>query len=171
MEFIRLAEERFSVRDYQDRPIEQEKIDLILKAGQLAPTAANFQPQRIYMIRSAEGLAKIRAITRCAFNAPVVFMFAYDENVQWRNRLEEGITSGQQDVSIAAVHMMMEAWDLGIGSCWVDAFPNSETAKAFNLPENEKVVMLMPMGYPSDKAEPSPKHKETQPLDVLVKEL
>jgi len=158
MEFLELAKERFAVRNYKEQQIEQEKLDKILEAAQVAPTAANYQAQRIYVLQSEEALAKIRSITRCAFNAPTVMMVGYDADEDWKNAQEEGVHSGEQDASIVATHMMLEAWELGIGSCWVNVFPNTETAEKFGLPDNIKLVLLMPMGYPADNAVPSPKH-------------
>ena len=171
MEFTSLIRERFSVRDYADKPIEEEKLQAILEAGRIAPTAANKQPQRVYVICSPEGLEKIRSITRCAFNAPAVLLFTYDEEEQWKSPLEPGFTSGHQDVSIVATHMMLAAWDLGIGSCWVNFFPNSETVKAFGLPETEKAVLLLPIGYPAEGAKPAPMHSKKKDMDQLVKYL
>ncbi len=171
MEFSALIRERYSVRDYAPTPIEEEKLSAILEAGRIAPTAANKQPWRVYVIRSAEGLAKIRSITRCAFNAPAVLLFTYDGESVWKSPLEPGFNAGHQDVSIVATHMMLAAWDLGIGSCWVNFFPNTETAKAFGLPESEKAVLLLPIGYPGEKAAPAPMHSVRKPLDELVKEL
>ena len=171
MELIKAMEDRYSVRDFADKPIEEEKLRQILEAGRIAPTAANKQPDKIYAIRSPEGLDKIRALTRCAFNAPVVLMFVYDEGAVWKSPLEPGFNAGHQDVSIVATHIMLRAWDLGIGSCWVNFFPQSETGRAFGLPENEKPVLLLPIGYPGEKAKPSPMHSQRKPLEELVKDL
>ena len=171
MEFTDVIRDRFSVRAYAEKPIEPEKLAAILEAGRIAPTAANKQPQRIYVIQSPEGLEKIRGITRCAFNAPAVLLFAVDEEAQWKSPLEPGFTSGHQDVSIVATHMMLAAWDLGIGSCWVNFFPNTETAKAFSLPETEKAVLLLPIGYPAPDAKPAPMHSVKKDMDQLVKYL
>ena len=169
MELIKAMEDRYSVRDFADKPIEEEKLRQILEAGRIAPTAANKQPQRIYVIQSPEGLEKIRALTRCAFNAPAVLLFVYDEEAVWKSPLEPGFNSGHQDVSIVATHMMLAAWDLGIGSCWVNFFPNTDTAKAFGLPESEKAVLLLPIGYPGEKAAPSPMHSMYKPMEELAK--
>ena len=171
MELIKVMEDRYSVRDFADKPIEEETLRQILEAGRIAPTAANKQPDKIYAIRSPEGLEKIRALTRCAFNPPVVLMFVYDEEAVWKSPLEPGFNAGHQDVSIVATHIMLRAWDLGIGSCWVNFFPNTETARAFGLPENEKPVLLLPIGYPGEKAKPSPMHSQRKPMDELVKDL
>ena len=171
MELFEVMKERYSVRDYADKPIEEETLRQILEAGRIAPTAANKQPVRICVIRSPEGLEKIRSISRCAFNAPVVLMFVYDDDAVWKSPLEPGFNAGHQDVSIVATHVMLRAWELGIGSCWVNFFPNTETGKAFGLPENEKPVLLMPLGYPGEKAKPAPMHSQRKPLEELVRDL
>lgn len=163
-EFLELAKARYSVRKFSSRPIEQEKLDKILEAGNWAPTAVNYQPQKIYIIQSDEALAKINSACKCIYGAKMVLMFAYDENLDWKNPKEPGCHSGEQDVSIAAVHIMLEAWDLGVASCWVNLFSNSEVEKLFALPESEKIVLLMPLGYAAEDAKPNEKwhygHKE-----------
>ncbi|MGI6117256.1 MAG: nitroreductase family protein [Bilifractor sp.] len=170
-DFLTLAEERFSVRKYQDKAIEPEKMKKILEAARIAPTAANHQPFRIYILKSEKALSTIREITPCAFNAPIVLLMTYNVDEQWKNAKEPGIASGQQDVSIVATHMMLEAWDLGIASCWVNAFPNSKAAEAFHIPENEKVVLLMPLGYADPGAVPAPMHTQYRAMEEVVKEL
>ena len=129
--FLDLAKERYSVRKFTDKPIEKDKLEKILEAAKVAPTAKNLQPVKIYVIQSEEALEKINSLTRCIFGAKTVFLIAYDKEKEWHNPLEEGVKSGQEDASIVATHMMMEAADLGIGTCWVNFFPNTETAKAF----------------------------------------
>lgn len=170
-DFLSLAEERFSVRNFQDKAIETDKMEKILEAARVAPTAANHQPFRIYILKSKKALETIRGITPCAFNAPVVLLMTYNEDEQWKNKWESGVASGQQDVSIAATHMMLEAWDLGIASCWVNAFPNSMVAEAFHIPSNEKIVLLMPMGYADPQAVPALMHTQYRAMDEVVKEL
>ncbi len=169
MDFMTLANNRFSVRNYSEKQIEKEKLDKILEAAHIAPTAKNQQSPRIYVIQSEEGIEKIRSLTRCAYNAPTVMIIAYEESEQYFNEMEEKISSGQQDASIVATHMMLEAADLGVGSVWVDVFPNTKTAEAFNLPKSVKPVCLMPMGYAAEGAKPAPMHESYRPLDEMVK--
>lgn len=170
MEWQELLAQRTSVRDFAPTPIEADKLNRILEAGRLAPTAKNNQPQHIYVLESEEALGKIRALTRCAFNAPVVLLFTVDRDAMWTNPFEGWISSGEQDIGIVATHVMLAAWNEGIGSCWVCYMPNSEVHKAFDLPENEHVSLLMPIGYPaSDK--PSPNHGKRKPLSETVTRL
>ena len=80
MEFSEVVRERYSCKSYESRQIEQEKLDQILEAGRLAPTAKNLQEQHIYVIQSEEGLAKIDKLTRCRYGAPTVLLVAFDKN-------------------------------------------------------------------------------------------
>lgn len=169
MTFLELANKRYSSRKYKDIPIEEEKLNKVLEAGRIAPTAKNNQPIQIYVLQSEQALNKIRTITRCAFNAPIVLMVAYDTEQEWHNPLEEGIHSGIEDCSIVATHMMLEATEIGLATCWVNVFPNTQTGKEFNLPKNIKPVLLMPIGYPDD--EPSERHKLRKSLDEIVVKL
>lgn len=169
MNYNELIQKRYSCRSYQEKAVEKEKLDMILEAGRLAPTAKNNQPQRIYVLESKEALEKIRSITSCAFNAPVVLMIAYNTEEEWTNPLEEGIHSGVEDASIVATHMMLKATELSLATCWVNRFPNTETAKAFSLDDNIKPVLLMPLGYPNDEA--SVRHFERKEIGETVQYL
>ena len=122
MDFMELAKERYSVRSYSGKPVEQEKIDLILKAAQLAPTAVNFQPQRIYVLKSEEAMAKINRLCRCIYGAPMVFLICSDERKTWKSQTERGYSSGEMDCSIVCTHMMLEAASLDLGSVWFSYF-------------------------------------------------
>ncbi len=168
MELERVIRERYAVRDFKPDPVEDDKLNAILEAGRLAPTAKNGQLQRIYVFKSPEALEKLRALTPCAFNAPVVLMSAYDMQNVWQNPFEAEVDSGREDASIVGTHMMLRACDLGLGSCWVAHFPPMETARAFGLPENIRPVMLLPIGYPSDNARPTAAHSHRPPLDKIV---
>lgn len=164
--FMDLARERFAVREYAQTPIEQAKIDSILEAGRLAPTAKNIQPQHIYVLQSPEAIAKINELTRCAYHAPVVFLVCYDTELVWTK--EDGTNSGDMDCSIVGTHMMMEATELGLGTCWVKWFEPAEVAAAFELPANHKPSFLMPCGYAAEGAQPSPMHSDRKPLTETV---
>lgn len=171
MEFGKLIKERYSVRKYKPDMIKDDELNRILEAGMLAPTGCNYQPQKIYVLKSDEAIAKIRSLTRCAFDAPVVLLIALDGIADWKSPLEEGCRAGIQDVSIAADHMMLAAWNIGIGSCWVNYFKPSEVKAAFSLPENETPVLLMTLGYPADDAKPMKLHCESKDMTEIVRML
>mgnify|MGYP002627414274 CR=1 FL=1 len=169
MEFDEVIRSRYSVRAFSDRAIEADKLARILEAGRIAPTAVNYQPQRVYILQSEDALKKANALCPCIYGAPTVLLFAYDENADWKNAKQAGIRSGVQDVSIVATHIMLAAWNEGIGSCWVNLFQNSEVEKVFALPANERCVLLMSVGYPAENAEPyAPWHNVNKPLSETV---
>ncbi|NLC93015.1 MAG: nitroreductase [Treponema sp.] len=171
MDFLELAKKRFSARKFSDKLISKNDFEKILQAGQIAPTAKNLQPQRIYVLQSNSALEKIASLTPCTFNAKTVLIFTYNEDEEWKNQLQEGIHSGVEDVSIVATHIMLEATDLGIDSIWVNRFANAEVEKAFNIPSNEKVVLLMPLGYKTEDCVPGPNHSINKKIDDFVKYL
>ncbi|MBR1731391.1 MAG: nitroreductase family protein [Ruminococcus sp.] len=154
MDFLELAADRYSVRSFSDKPVEQEKIDLILKASQLAPTAVNYQPQKIYVLKSEEALEKINSLCRCIYGAPLVFLICSDERKTWKSQTEPGYSAGEMDCSIVCPHMMFEPWELGIGSVWVRLFDVEKVAKAFNLPPYIKPICLLPVGYATESCVP-----------------
>lgn len=169
MDFLELSKLRYSVRQFDARPIEEEKLEKILEAGRLAPTATNAQPQKIYVLQSEEAIAKIRATTRMAFNAPVVLMICYDKNISWKaNHFADDYDAGEMDGSIIATAMMMQATELGIGTLWARGFHKQDLIDAFALPENIIPVCLLDLGYPAKEAAPSERHFSRKPLEETV---
>ena len=171
MEFLELAAQRYSVRSFSDRPVEREKIDLILKAAQLAPTAVNYQPQRIYVLKSDEAMAKINRLCRCVYGAPMVFLICSDERRTWKSQTEPGYSTGEMDCSIVCTHMMLEAWEQGLGSVWVRLFDVQAVAKAFDLPAYIKPICLLPVGYASEDSVPyAPWHDVYRDISEFTEE-
>lgn len=154
MGFLELSSQRFSVRSFSDKPVEQEKTDKILKAAQLAPTAVNFQPQMIYVLKSPEAMEKINHLCRCIYGAPMVFLVCSDERRTWKSQTEPGYSSGEMDCTIVCTHMMLEAWELGLGSVWVRLFDVNAVAKDFDLPSYIKPICLLPVGYATEDCAP-----------------
>ena len=168
MHFQELAKNRYSVRSFQDTPIEEEKLNLILEAGRVAPTACNNQPQKIYVANSAESRQKLASVCRCTFGAPTILVVCYDRNRDWKNKLMPGYESGETDAAIVCTHMMLQAVELGIGSCWVGYFDALAVAEVLGLPENITVSALLPMGYPAENAEPLPLHSSCRDFSDAI---
>lgn len=171
MEFMDLAKKRFSVRKYSDRQVEKEILEQILASSLVAPTAKNQQPQRIYVLQSEVDLGKLDELTHCRYGAQTVLIFAYNEDEDWKNPNEEGVHSGIEDVSIVATHVMLQAAELDVDTTWCNMFSNSKLEEAFELPKNEKSVLIMPIGYRAKDSVPAPMHEQTKPLDTIVKYL
>lgn len=169
--FLELAEQRFSVRKYAPTPVEQDKIDKILRAAQVAPTARNNQPQRIYVLKSEEAIAKINQLSKSAYHAPVVFMVCYDVTEAWTNSLDNNTHSGEMDATIVGTHMMLEAAEQGLATCWVKNFNPKEVAEAFDIPSTQQVSFLIDCGYADENAKPAPMHSNKKEIIDFVKEL
>ncbi len=149
MGFMDLCKNRYSVRKFDDRPVEEEKLSKILEAGRIAPTARNLQPQRIYVIKSPEARAKLSAVTKMTYEAPLSILVCYDRNESWKNAFGEDYNSGEMDASIVGTQMMYMATDLGLGTLWARGFNSKDIHDAFNLPENIVVAFFLDVGYPA----------------------
>ena len=167
MNFKELAAARYSVRQFKNEPVGQDKIDLILEAARNAPTAANKQPQRILVINDKAGLEKVDVCTRCRFGAPLVFLVCYDKNEVWTRKYDNA-QSGEIDASIVTTQMMLQAADIGLGATWVMHFNPEKTRTEFALPPNIIPAAFLPAGYPADNAVPAEFHYQRHPLEKLL---
>ena len=121
---------------------------------------------RVFQSKSyVSHIAKINELTRCAYHAPVVFLVCYDTELVWT---KDGENSGNMDCSIVGTHMMMEATELGLGTCWVKWFDPAEVAAAFDLPANHKPSFLLPCGYAAEGVQPHANHFSRKPLSETV---
>ncbi len=167
MEFKDVVKERYSCKKFSDRAIERDKLNAILEAGRLAPTAKNLQEQHIYVAKSPEILVKIDKATPCRYNAPVVLVVTFDKNNVFTypgGKQDSGI----EDATIVATHMMLAATDVGIDSCWINYFDPDLLAKDLGLNESEKIIMLMDIGYAAEGTVPLPNHSSRKPIEATV---
>ncbi len=164
MDFLELARERYSCKKYAPTPVEKEKLDAILEAARIAPTAKNSQPQRVYVLQSEEALSKADGLTPCRYGAPVMLLIAYDRDLVFH--YPGGVyDSGAEDMGIVATHAMLAAAAEGVDSCWVNFFDPDKAAKAFGLPENEVPVLFLDLGYAAPEAGPLDNHIKRKPLE------
>ena len=168
MDFSELAEMRFSVRAFSEKKVERAVIEKILRAGQVAPTACNRQPQRIFVIESEEALEKLRRCTRSHFHAPLALLVCFDREECWK-REYDGKPSGDIDASIVCTHMMLEAANLGVGSTWVMHYIPEAVREEFALPDRLESTALLVMGYPAEGVVPNPLHNSIKPLADTVR--
>ena len=169
MEFSKLAiEKRYSCRSFQSRPVEKNDLDMILEAGRMAPTAANAQPQRIIAISTPEGMGKLAQCTHYTYGAPAALVVCYDRSNVWV-RNYDGKDSGDVDASIVTTQMMLQAADLGIGTCWIGHFDPWRIKELFNIPDHFVPVAILDMGYPDEKGkQPHPVHWKRKDLNETV---
>lgn len=167
MDFVELARERYACKKYDGRQISKEQLDAILEAGRLAPTAKNLQEQRVYVIQSPEALAKVDVLTPCRYGAPTCLVVAFDKTNVYTYPGGKR-TSGVEDATIVATHMMLAAKSVGVDSCWVNCVDPDLLAQALELPENEEVLMILDLGFPAEGAGPLANHSSRKNLDETV---
>lgn len=167
MEFKEVVKNRFACKKFDGRKVEKEKLDAILEAGRLAPTAKNLQEQHIYVAQSGEGLAKIDKVTPCRYGAATVLVVAFDKNNVFTYPGEKR-DSGVEDATIVATHMMLAAENEGINSCWINFFDPVAVAKEIGLPENEEVLMLLDLGYAAEGTKSLATHSQRKDLSETV---
>ncbi len=165
MEFEKVIKERYSVRKFKSQPVSPELIEKILEAGNLAPTAKNNQPQKIYVVQSKEGLEKMDLSTPCRYHAPVCFIVASDKNIAWSKGSH---STAEMDACIVATHMMLEATNLGIDNIWIEMFDSTILSKEFNIPSHIEPICILPMGYREDGCFPSVMHTKRKKLEEIV---
>lgn len=165
-DFMSLATGRYSVRKFAGTPVEQEKIDRIIEAGRVAPTAINSQPQKIYVAKSPEAMEILRKVSPCMYGAPQCFVFCYNDDTVCKRG--ENDNYGDIDVTIVLTHMALQATELGIGTCIVGYFDPVTLASELKLPAGIHPVLLMPFGYAAEDAAPSPRHTDYRPIEETI---
>lgn len=167
MDFLDIAKARCSVRSYTDRKVENDKLDKILYAAHVAPTAANLQPVRLLVVQDEHGLEKIGKAANL-YHAPLAILVCSDHNQAW-TRPFDGKQTTDIDAAILTDHMMLEATALGLGSVWICYFKPDIIKKEFHLPDNLEPVNILAVGYSADSpADPNRHTLQRISLSELV---
>lgn len=166
MNFLELAKKRYSVRSYTSQKVETEKLDKILQAAHVAPTAANLQPIHLIAVQGKDGLEKIGKAANI-YGAPLAIIVCADHSKAWVRPFDKKQTA-DIDASILTDHMMIEATELGLGSVWVCYFKPDIIKKEFELPDNLEPINILVIGYSNEEAADPERHFQTR---IPVKEL
>ncbi len=141
-DFLEFIKNRRSIRSFQDKPIPENEIQMILEAGRWAPSASNKQPWEFYVIKDKEVLKEIsknaiygRHIKRAPFAIVIIGKKTTSPNYYI------------QDTSLVSMTMMLMAWSLGIGTCWIGALDRKAVKEMLDLGENDYLLTVLPMGY------------------------
>ena len=168
MEFTKIIKERETVRKFDGRKPSEEQLNAILEAGRIAPTAANKQPQRVYVLESADALAKMDQAHPCRYGANVVLMVCADLAVALDYL---GKNAYEVDASIAATHMLLAAYDAGVDSAWLGIFEPEKVQQIFDLPENIVPVAFIDLGFRTDDYKGNPSHGQKNAMETMVTRL
>ena len=164
MDVFTAISQRSSVRAYKATPVEEDKLKKILEAARLSPSASNRQEWKFIVVKDKETRKKL---AKAAFGqsfigeAPVVIVACGTEST---SIMACGQLAHTVDVSIACAFMILQAYELGLGTCWIGAFSEDEAKKILNVPEHVRIVAMIPLGYPNQ----SPSKKSRKRLDQIV---
>ena len=152
---------RVSIRKYQKKQIEQEKIEKMLRAAMAAPSACNQQPWEYYVVRDKakiEELSKVSPYAVCAKDAPLVFVACY------RNKGLIAPSYAQIDLSASVENLLLQADELGLGAVWMGIAPQEERMHAvrevIHLPKELSAFALIPCGYPDEERKQQDRYEE-----------
>ena len=160
MEFSKLVKKRYSARKYEAKKVEKEKLLKILEAGRVAPTAHNYQPQRLLVLEKEENLEKLKKASK-TFDAPLAIIVCADHEETWK-RPHDKKDSADIDASIITDHMMLQAEELGLGSVWVCSFDPEILREEFKIPPHVEPVNILIIGYPEGNAPSGNRHDKTR---------
>ena len=165
MDVFEAIKTRRSIREYQEKPVEQEKLSKVLEAARLSPSAANKQPWKFIVVTDP----KVKESLRSAYNkdwlisAPVIIVGCAVPKEAWVR--SDGEEYWKVDLAIAMQSLILEVWEQGLGTCWIGAFREDGVKKALGIPDDVRVVALTPLGYPAEEKEPVVRRK---PLEEIV---
>ena len=166
MDFSELVGKRYSVRAYRPDPVEDEKLEQVLEAGRLAPTAANRQPFQFIVIHT-EGRKEelLRVYGREWFVQAPVIICACGIPAQGWTRRDDGKNYTDVDVAIVMDHLILAAADAGLGTCWIAAFDPQAAREVLGLPDDIVPMAFTPLGYAADQLKP----KKRKQLSELIR--
>ncbi len=150
MQFLELAKQRFSVRSFTAAPVEEDKLQDVLEAGRLAPSAANRQPLSLIVVRDIQKRRELaEAYPRDWFwKAPVIVVVCIEAARAWVRA--DGKNYADVDGAIAMDHMTLCAASLGLGTCWIGAFEPAKIKQTLGIPDGVEPLVMTPVGYSAE---------------------
>ena len=165
MEFEDIIRRRTAVRKFSEKKLDKEKLDKILEAGRLAPTAKNNQPIKIYVLNSNEAIIKLDKATRCRYGSSTVLLVCGNKETAYHRG---NYSTYEMDSCIVATHMILEATNIGVDNIWVELFDENILREEFNIPDELTPICLLPLGYKSDDCPVNPLHNIRKDIKEIV---
>ena len=167
MEFNDVLNRRYSCRAFAARGVEQEKVERILEAGRIAPTAVNKQPVHIWAVSNPATLEAIKGVTRSNYGAPLILVVGCRPADAWVRRYD-GKNGAEVDAAIVATYLMLAAENEGLATLWVGSFDPALLRGILPGTEGYELVAMINVGYPSADSQPSPMHSERKTIEEFV---
>ena len=167
MEFNNVIQNRYSCRAFAARAVEQEKVDRILEAGRIAPTAVNKQPIHVWAVSNPDTLEAIKGVTRSNYGAPLLLVVGCRPADAWVRRYD-GKNGAEVDASIIATYLMLAAENEGLATLWVGSFDPVLLKDILPGADGYELVAMINVGYPSEESQPSAMHGTRIPIGEFV---
>jgi len=168
--FMQILESRYSCHAFTHHPVSEAKLQMILDAGRMAPSAANQQPTRIWVVKSEEALARLHQVHPC-YGAPVVLIVGCRNEEAWV-RPSDGINAAKTDAAVVLTHLMLTATDVGLANMWIWDFDPGKIREVLPETRNHGLYGLLAIGHPAvGEGKPTDLHEQRKPLEDLVIEL
>ncbi|QQY78813.1 nitroreductase [Keratinibaculum paraultunense] len=163
MDVLSAIKDRRSIRKYSDKPVEEEKLLKVLEAARLAPSARNEQNWKFIVVKDPETKEKLTEAIGQSFvgEAPIILVSCGTET---KSVMRGGQPRYTVDLSIATAYMILEAYEQGLGTCWLGSYDEDKVKKVLGIPEDVRVVAITPLGYPAESPAPRPRKE----LDEIV---
>jgi nitroreductase len=167
MNFYEVIKKRCSVRSYKPNPVEEEKLNRILEAARMAPSAANRQPICFVIIKDEKTKQQLKRVydEKWFYTAPIIVCVCSIPEKAWIR--SDGRNYADIDAAIAMDHLILAATEEGLATCWVAAFKVSILKSILKLPPGVEPVAMTPIGYPQDIPEPTYR----KPIEDIVKNI
>ena len=165
--FMRILASRYSCHSFNHYPVSESKLQMILEAGRLAPSAKNLQPTRIWVVKSEEALARLHTVHPC-YGAPVVLIVGCRNEEAWI-RESDGVCAAKTDAAIVLTHLMLTATDAGLANMWIWDFDPGKIREVLPETREHGIYGLLAIGHPAaGEGDPTELHTERKPLEELV---
>lgn len=166
MSVLKVIQKRRSIRRYRKESISEEVLQRVLEAARLAPSGKNFQPWKFIIVQDDElkkKLAKASAEQHFMAEAPVIIVACGFPEDSY-SRLGRYMKSWPVDVTIALEHLILQATEEGLGTCWIGSFEEEEVKSILNIPEEVRVLALTPLGFPNEE----PPYRGRKRIDEII---
>jgi nitroreductase len=163
LDFFEAIKNRRSIRKYQDKSVEKEKLQKVLEAARLAPSAMNRQPYQLFVVASKAVLAKVESACNQRWEAPIMIVMVSSPKEAWVR--EDGEEFWKADAAIAMNQVSLAAFAEGLGTCWIAAFKENEVKEILGVDSDSRIPFLSPLGYPAENKGPIINRK---PIESLV---
>jgi nitroreductase len=162
LDFFEAIKNRRSIRKYQDKRVEKEKLKKVLEAARLAPSAMNRQPYQLFVVANKDVLSKVESACNQRWEAPIMIVMVSTPKEAWVR--EDGEEFWKADAAIAMNQVSLAAFAEGLGTCWIAAFKEKELKEILGVDSDSRIPFLSPLGYPAENKGPITNRKTIESL-------